>query len=83
MAFALLGCINFGGVIVGHSLRAARDSARPFIDGQPVRDWATEQGRLMTEVSTDPELLNVELLMSARSAAAMADCRSLYLTVAG
>ena len=53
------GMHNFGGVIVGNSLRAARDSAQPSIDGQSVRDWATEQARLMTEISTDPELLNV------------------------
>jgi hypothetical protein len=53
------GMHNFGGVLIGRSLRAARDSARPLIDGDPVRHWATEQAGLIVQVSNDPELLTV------------------------
>jgi hypothetical protein len=53
------GMHNFGGVLIGTSLRAARDKARPLIDGDPVREWATEQARLMLEICNDAELLTV------------------------
>jgi hypothetical protein len=52
-----LGMHNFGGIVIGSPLRAARDRAWPMVDANAVAQWATGQGRLMAGTSSNHELL--------------------------
>ena len=45
------------GVFVGHPVRAARDVGVPIADGAVVGDWASEQSRLLTQVTAESDVL--------------------------
>jgi hypothetical protein len=43
------------GILTGASERAARDYARPFVDGETLSAWATEQASLVSFLYDNPE----------------------------
>jgi hypothetical protein len=49
---------GIAGILLGTSLRASRDAAVPFIGGDELAAWASEQAVLLAESINDAELLN-------------------------
>ena len=55
--FRSCGPYGVGGVLLGSSIRAARDVARPIVEGEVLERWASEQARLARSVFSDPDQL--------------------------
>jgi hypothetical protein len=52
--FRACSLTNIAGVLMGVATRAARDAARPIVDGSPLWSWASDQARI-TPIGFDPD----------------------------
>lgn len=50
------GLSGIAGVLVGIPMRASRDSARPVVEDEELRRWATEQAELVPKLWQEPDL---------------------------